>query len=118
MSQQTERVNNEPLLTELESFFSALADRTRLEIVLLLLRKEGASVQDMVKELGKSQSLISHHLSCLRNCGIVKMEKRGKFSVYTLNGETVKDIMRTAIDHVGAHSKSILACDVIREEGS
>jgi len=71
-------VESEPLISELESFFAALADKTRLQITLFLLSKEGATVQEISESLGKSQSLISHHLACLRNCGVVRVEKRGK----------------------------------------
>jgi len=57
----------EPLTNELESLFSALADGTRLRIVLFLLDKGEATVNEISKSLGKSQSLISHHMACLRN---------------------------------------------------
>lgn len=108
-------MDNRPLILELESFFSALSDGTRLEIALYL-RDHEATVQEIASALGKSQSLISHHLSCLRNCGVVNVEKRGKYSVYSLNGEAVRRIINEAIDHVSRHSKSILSCEIVREE--
>ncbi|AWR96735.1 metalloregulator ArsR/SmtB family transcription factor [Acidianus sulfidivorans JP7] len=108
-----------PLLAELESLFSALSDKTRLEIVLLLMNKEnGLTVQDISKSLNKSQSLISHHLACLRNCGVVKVEKRGKFSVYIIYDTHVKDIIKNAIEHSKEYSNSILSCEIIKEEKS
>lgn len=106
-----------PLITELQSFFSALSDATRLEIVLFLLNKdEGATVQEISSSLERSQPLISHHLACLRNCGIVKAERRGKFVFYSLNGKEIRDIISIAIKHSKEHSKSILACDIVKEE--
>lgn len=106
-----------PLIDELQSFFSALSDATRLEIVLFLLNKgEGATVQEITNALDKSQSLISHHLACLRNCGIVKAERKGKFVVYSLNGKEIKDIIEIAIRHSKEYSKSILSCEVLNEE--
>jgi DNA-binding transcriptional ArsR family regulator len=108
--------NNESLLLELESFFSALSDKTRLEIVFYLLEKGKATVQDMSRDLKKSQSLISHHLSCLRNCGVVKVEKNGKYSEYSINGEDVKEIIFIATRHAKNYGKSILSCDIIKEE--
>ncbi|ARM77043.1 ArsR/SmtB family transcription factor [Acidianus manzaensis] len=108
-----------PLMTELESLFSALSDATRLRIVFLLLSKdEGFTVQEISKSLDKSQSLISHHLACLRNCGIVKVEKKGKFSVYVISDTHVKNIIRSAIEHSKEYSNSILSCEIIKEEKS
>ncbi|QKQ99005.1 winged helix-turn-helix transcriptional regulator [Metallosphaera tengchongensis] len=109
-------MSNRPLVLELESFFSALSDETRLEIVLYLMSRDGATVQEISSSLNKSQSLVSHHLSCLRNCGVVTVERRGKFSVYALNGGGVNKILNEAIEHVSKHSKSILSCEIVREE--
>lgn len=106
----------EPLLSELESLFFALADRTRLSIVLFLLDKGEATVSDISKGLGKSQSLISHHLSCLRNCGVVKVRREGKFSYYSISSDEVRELIRLAVNHVRKHGESILACDILEEE--
>ncbi|WP_338604421.1 metalloregulator ArsR/SmtB family transcription factor [Sulfolobus tengchongensis] len=106
----------EPLLTELESLFDALSDRTRLSIVLFLLDKKEANIDEISKHLGKSQSLISHHMACLRNCGIVKVRKEGKFSYYSISSEEIIELIRIAMNHVKKYSQSILACDVITEE--
>ncbi|MGC9135136.1 ArsR/SmtB family transcription factor [Caldisphaera sp.] len=114
----TNKTNNEPLLSELVSFFTALSDRTRLEIVLFLIKKGEASVQDIANNLGKSQSLISHHLSCLKNCGVVNVDKKGKYSIYVISNKEVKEIIDLAINHVSSYSKSILSCDILREENS
>jgi DNA-binding transcriptional ArsR family regulator len=105
----------ESLIGELESFFVALSDRTRLEIVIYLMQREKATVQEISNSLKKSQSLISHHLSCLRNCGIVKVTKSGKFSNYSINGDRVRKIIEEAINHVRDYSKSILSCEVVGE---
>lgn len=96
--------------------FSSLADRTRLSIVLFLLDKKEATVDEISKKLEKSQSLISHHLSCLRNCGVVKVRKEGKFSYYSLSSDEVIELIKIAINHVRNHSQSILSCEVLEEE--
>lgn len=100
----------------LEMFFTALSDRSRLEIVLFLLNHGSSSVQEITKALGRSQSLISHHLACLRNCGVVKVERRGKYSYYSIANDAVASIVKLAIEHAMRNSRSILACDVINEE--
>lgn len=108
----------EPLLSELESLFSALSDKTRLSIVLFLLDKKEATVDEISKKLEKSQSLISHHMACLRNCGIVKIRKEGKFSYYSISSEEIAELIKISINHVKKYSQSILACDIIAEEKS
>ncbi|MFP3230207.1 MAG: metalloregulator ArsR/SmtB family transcription factor [Caldisphaera sp.] len=114
----TNKTNNEPLISEMGSFFTALADKTRLEIVLFLIKSGESSVQEIANNLGKSQSLISHHLSCLKNCGVVNVVKKGKFSIYAINNKEVIEIINLAINHVSSYSKSILSCDVLKKENN
>ncbi|ADN50751.1 MULTISPECIES: ArsR/SmtB family transcription factor [Vulcanisaeta] len=107
---------NDAMLTTLESLFSALADRTRLEIVLFIMRNGKASVQEIARGINKSQSLVSHHLACLRNCGIVKTERKGKYVYYSLLDNEVVSIIKLAVEHAMKFSQSILACEIINEE--
>jgi DNA-binding transcriptional ArsR family regulator len=109
-------MEDEPLLTVLESLFNALADETRLQIVLLLINQGALPVQEISRRLGKSQSLISHHLNCLRNCGVVRVERRGKYSYYFISSEEITNIVKLAMNHAIKYSKSILSCDVLNEE--
>jgi DNA-binding transcriptional ArsR family regulator len=109
-------MGDEPLLTVLESLFNALADETRLQIVLLLINQGALPVQEISRRLGKSQSLISHHLNCLRNCGVVKVERRGKYSYYFISSEEITNIVKLAMNHAIKYSKSIISCDVLNEE--
>lgn len=113
---EKERTDDFPLMAELESFFSALSDSTRLKIVMFLLERGEASVQEICKGVGKSQPLVSHHMSCLKNCGVVKWERKGKYVMYKLNDDHVKGILEEALKHVSVFSKSILSCEVVREE--
>ena len=106
----------EPLVTELSRLFSALSDRTRLNITLLLMDKGELTVDDISKELKKSQSLISHHLSCLRNCGIVKVRKNGKYSYYSISSDEIRKLVEVAIRIVKEYSQSILSCEVLDKE--
>lgn len=106
----------EALITELSRLFSALADRTRLRIVMLLLDKGELTVDDICKETGKSQSLVSHHLSCLRNCEVVKVRKNGKYSLYSIYDDNTRKLIEIALKIVKEHSQSILSCEVLDEE--
>lgn len=85
-------------------------------MTLLLMDKGELTVDDICKELNRSQSLISHHLSCLRNCGVVKVRKNGKFSYYSISNEDTKKLIEVAIKIVKEHSQSILSCEVLDKE--
>ena len=102
-------------IREMSSLFSALADPTRLNIVMFLYRRDRATVQEIAKSLLKSQSLISHHLSCLKNCGVVNYQRDGRFVYYYLNGDGIRKIVEIALRHVADYGRSIMSCDIINE---
>ncbi|MEE9594819.1 MAG: metalloregulator ArsR/SmtB family transcription factor [Candidatus Hydrothermarchaeales archaeon] len=91
------------------NLFQALSDETRLRILEELMEEEKLNVSEICERTGKDQSSISHHLACLRNCGLVKVEKEGKFMVYYLNGrDRVAKLLKLADDHVTEALESIL----------
>ena len=64
-------------------FFRVLGDPTRLRI-LELLEGGDKTVGELVAGVGQSQPRISTHLACLRHCGFVLSERRGKEVAYRL----------------------------------
>ena len=79
---------NSNILTRVDStaaarFFRVLGDATRLKI-LELLTVEDRTVGELVTMVGQPQPRISTHLACLRHCGFVSTERRGKEVVYSL----------------------------------
>jgi len=64
-------------------FFRVLGDPTRLHILELLEEKE-RTVGELVSAVGQPQPRVSTHLACLRHCGFVDTERRGKEVVYRL----------------------------------
>jgi DNA-binding transcriptional ArsR family regulator len=64
-------------------FFRVLGDPTRLHI-LELLEDGDRTVGELVSATGQPQPRISTHLACLRHCGFVSTERRGKEVVYSL----------------------------------
>jgi DNA-binding transcriptional ArsR family regulator len=64
-------------------FFRVLGDPTRLYILELLEEGE-RSVGELVDAVGQPQPRVSTHLACLRHCGFVETERRGKEIVYRL----------------------------------
>ena len=80
-------------------FFKTLCNETRMGIVFCLKEKP-LSVNQISKELGMEQSRVSHNLKCLENNGFVKVERKGKQRIYSLNKETIVPILNDAKKHV------------------
>lgn len=70
--------------TDCADRLKVLADRTRLEIVRILLESGPRHVNQINAELDIEQSLLSHHLRVLRDAGLVHAERDGKAVSYTL----------------------------------
>jgi ArsR family transcriptional regulator len=69
-------------------FCKALADDTRQKILGML--KEGEMcVSDIVAAFDMSQPTISHHLSILKQFGLVTSRKEGKLVFYAINQDNV-----------------------------
>jgi len=62
-------------------FFTNLANPLKIKIILSLRDKE-KNVSELVKELKVEQSKISHALSSLKDCNIVKAKQKGKQRIY------------------------------------
>ena len=71
-------------MKELLSVFKALSDETRLRIVKLLENGE-LCVCHIVAAVDMSQSKISFHLRILKEAGLVKDRREGKWMHYRLN---------------------------------
>lgn len=50
---------------------------------------------------GLGQSKVSYHLGKLREAGLVKEEKRGRWSFYSLDGEVARGLLDEASAHLG-----------------
>ncbi len=67
------------------SWLAAFAEPTRIEIVKELATGN-KSVTELSRNLRKEIVNVSHHLSVMREAGLVTDTKIGRFVVYTLNG--------------------------------
>ena len=72
--------------------FRGFGDPSRLKI-LESLREGEMTVSAIVEQTGLSQSNVSNHLSCLRDCGLVTAEQQGKYVEYRLSDPRVNDIL-------------------------
>jgi ArsR family transcriptional regulator len=72
------------------TFAKALADETRQKIMALCCCT-WLSVNEIVDALHVSQPTVSHHLSILRDAGLVNSRREGKQVFYSLNQEKIAD---------------------------
>jgi ArsR family transcriptional regulator len=92
-------------LSSLEALFKALADRTRLRILGLLVDGE-VCVCHIHESLGVTQPKASRHLAYLRRAGLVEARKDGLWVHYRLASvsdpvmQAVLDAARHAIGHL------------------
>ena len=77
-------------MEELLLVFKALSDETRLRIIKLLEQGERC-VCDITAALDMAQPKVSFHLSALKEAGLIKDRKQGKWIHYSLNE---KDLFR------------------------
>ena len=72
--------------------FKALSDPTRRQI-LSLLRAGPMTVGEILEHFPITGASLSHHLSVLKNAGLIDDEKKGKDILYTLNTTVLDDIL-------------------------
>jgi len=77
-------------MNDLVTIFKALSDETRLRIIKLLEQGE-LCVCDITAALEMVQPKVSFHLSALKEAGLIKDRKQGKWIHYSL---TEKDLFR------------------------
>ncbi|MEV4393377.1 metalloregulator ArsR/SmtB family transcription factor [Nonomuraea sp. NPDC049607] len=83
-----------------DTWFKALADATRIQIVSLLARRRAPmSVGEIVAASGVGQSTVSHHLKILAEVRFVLVERQGTSSLYRIN-ENCVSCFPTAADVV------------------
>ena len=64
--------------SSLLSFFTMIAEPARFQILQVLLKEKECPVSVLAEKIACSQSMMSYHLGCLRNCGLVNARKSSK----------------------------------------
>ncbi|NJL95374.1 MAG: helix-turn-helix transcriptional regulator [Anaerolineae bacterium] len=94
----------ESTLAAMAALFSAVADASRLRLLLHLRAGEHRS-GDLAAALEMTPSAISHQLRWLREHGIVQARKAGREVYYCLTDDCIRDLLSTALAHVqGEHA--------------
>ena len=85
------------------TFAKALADATRLRIIIALRQRE-LCVCELCDALEATQSTLSTHLTLLRDAGITRTRKQGKWIYYRLSNE-VAPLIETLLRHFADTSR-------------
>lgn len=90
-----------------------LSDPSR-QSILALLRGGERRVTDVVDSTGLSQPNVSKHLRCLRGCGLVVSEKRGREVFYALSDglDEVLDALDALLERV---APQMAACELTQD---
>lgn len=88
-----------PTVARMAELFKALADPTRLQLLLALADRE-LCVCDLAALVGLSQSAVSHQLRTLRQLRLVRGRRAGKLMYYQLDDDHVVSLCRDVRAHL------------------
>ncbi len=104
---------NEKLL----NYIRILSDKNRYKIVLCLMRGEEC-VCVLAEKLGLEQTLVSHHLQTLREAGLIKDRKVGRWVHCSLNKkkfEELESLYQKILNSNNISDKPCTSHDVCRQ---
>jgi len=96
------------------AILKGLADGTRFKIIDLLLKYD-LCVGALSHHLGISKAAVSQHLQVLRKAGLVKGEKRGYWTHYSVERSVLHDI---ANNFIKAANQTLSAEDICPRDAS
>ncbi len=99
MAKKTAGTPDENTLIDLAELFKIFGDSTRIKILFLLSQGE-RSVNQIATDLNMTQSAISHQLRILKTSRLIKAERDGKLSIYSLADTHVASILSQGLEHV------------------
>ena len=89
--------------------FRGFSDPSRLSI-LDALHNGALTVGEIVESTGLTQSNVSNHLACLRDCGLVIAEQQGRFVYYELSDKRVGKLLTLADELLADVAKGVYEC--------
>jgi ArsR family transcriptional regulator, cadmium/lead-responsive transcriptional repressor len=90
--------------------FRGFGDQMRLAILAELAQAGELRVTDLVASLGGSQSNMSGHMACLKDCGLVVDRPEGRQVFYRIAADEVVGVLRSAEDLLGLSGEQIELC--------
>lgn len=74
----------------------AIDNKTRHKFINFLEKKSGVTGVQLTKQFNLSHGTVANHLKILKNAGLVKQEKSGKFVYFFLNKSRMFEIVECA----------------------
>jgi DNA-binding transcriptional ArsR family regulator len=84
----------------MDATIRALADPTRREI-LRLLRERDLAAGDIASRFDMTAPTVSHHLSVLKDAGLVQAERNGRSVVYSIDTTVVQEFLGELLHFFG-----------------
>ena len=78
----------------MKGVWGALSDGTRREI-LTMLRESPMTAGEIAERFTLSAATVSHHLSVLKECGLIEGEKRAQTITYSLNTTVFQEFLKS-----------------------
>lgn len=106
MDYKEEQLSKIRLLSKL---FKGFADYSRLLIFYSLIEGE-KTVSELVEKTGLSQSGISNHIRCLRECDLLSDRQEGKYIYYRIRDEKALEIIHLSEQIIADASEEKFQC--------
>ena len=101
---------------QLVEVLSILSESVRFKILSLIASKGELTAKDILSEFDFTQPTLSHHMSCLKDAGLVNVERRGRFAYYSVNKDTI-DFAVSGIEVLKSGSKKAEKAKDVSDEG-
>lgn len=98
---------SEATLDGVTEVFKLLADKSRLKILLALLREGEMHVSALCQLLDQSQPAVSHHLTLLRLGNLVGYRRDGKHNYYRVSSNVVIELLEQFFTEVSNGDKEL-----------
>lgn len=72
-------------LPELDEFGNAIAEKNRVEVLELMLRKDEITIKDIEQELHFTGTNAYYHLSLMLKANLIKTRNQGRTVLYSIN---------------------------------
>ena len=100
VSSVRKKMKTERFFHYLAETFKAISDPTRAKIIYALCQENELCVGDLAAIIGTTNSAISHQLKTLRNMKLVKYNKVGKLTFYSLDDIHINNLFAEGLRHV------------------
>lgn len=94
------------------TIIKAIGDPTRMQILHLLQHHEGITIEELVRQIGASQPLVSHHLGVLSRAGVIErippaMQADRRRAQYTIEVTAITGVIESLRQLLPTHHEQI-----------